>query len=432
MASSMGKVGKQTLAEAVVQRKVGEASGDGSTEARTGSAGSSNGVAETGARRPGGGQALPDATRGKMESFFGRDFSGVRVHEGQQAGALGALAYTEGTNLHFAPGQYQPDSLSGQELIGHELAHVVQQSEGRVSATTQAKGVALNDSPALEAEADSLGARAARHEGSAAGAMGARGAGGGRGTKMESWAAGDVYSALGLGGDCPSCGKESVGGECAECQRSEASGVVQRQVAPGGGACHGTNRRAGAQHEAIQAHYIGGIDPTGIREYAIPGGSGSGAVGYADLVSMGSGAIYEIKPYFPTEIGTGLAQVAGYVVGARANCNRSIPWHTGFAYPDSVIPFGSGQIVAKQYGNPGLILYYVRQRPRLQEAPSRQRVVDVLLALGLSLALVAVVAAALLDPEPASKLALAGLSVFMIGVILERFGLKDPDVPVEA
>ncbi|HEX7841154.1 MAG TPA: DUF4157 domain-containing protein, partial [Kofleriaceae bacterium] len=68
-----------------------------------------------------------------MEIAFAADFSNVRVHEGAQATAIGALAYAQGTDLHFAPGQYQPHSPRGQELLGHELAHVVQQTQGRVA-----------------------------------------------------------------------------------------------------------------------------------------------------------------------------------------------------------------------------------------------------------------------------------------------------------
>jgi hypothetical protein len=110
----------------------------------------------------GGGQAMPETVQTRMEGAFATDFSAVRIHEGQQARDMGALAYTQGADIHFAPGQYQPGSQSGQELLGHELAHVVQQSQGRVQATTQAKGVAVNDDPSLEREADEMGARAAR------------------------------------------------------------------------------------------------------------------------------------------------------------------------------------------------------------------------------------------------------------------------------
>lgn len=125
----------------------------------------------------GGGQPLPAVLQAKMSRAFATDFSAVRVHEGPQAAAVGALAYTQGTDLFFAPGQYDPHSEKGQELIGHELAHSVQQSQGRVQATAQAKGQAINADPSLEREADELGARAARGEpargGAPAGPLGA-------------------------------------------------------------------------------------------------------------------------------------------------------------------------------------------------------------------------------------------------------------------
>jgi hypothetical protein len=110
----------------------------------------------------GGGQPMAGGIRAHMEHAFGADFSAVRVHEGPQAPALGALAYTQGADIHFAPGAYAPDSQGGRQLLGHELAHVVQQAEGKVTTTTQAKGVGINDDSALEREADDKGARAAR------------------------------------------------------------------------------------------------------------------------------------------------------------------------------------------------------------------------------------------------------------------------------
>jgi hypothetical protein len=112
----------------------------------------------------GGGKSMPAAVQAKMERAFGADLSGVRIHEGSQATAVGALAYTQGTDIHFAPGQYDPGSQRGQELLGHELAHVVQQSRGGVSATMQVEGVGVNADAGLEREADEMGARAARGE----------------------------------------------------------------------------------------------------------------------------------------------------------------------------------------------------------------------------------------------------------------------------
>ncbi|MEH1806299.1 eCIS core domain-containing protein [Nostoc sp.] len=110
-----------------------------------------------------GGQLMPKLVQQKMETSFGTNFSDVRIHEGSQAQKIGALAYTQGKNIHFRPGKYQPTTQSGQELLGHELAHVQQQRAGRVTAP-QSKGVAINADPQLELEADVMGAKAARGE----------------------------------------------------------------------------------------------------------------------------------------------------------------------------------------------------------------------------------------------------------------------------
>jgi hypothetical protein len=107
-----------------------------------------------------GGQAIPDQVRAKMETAFGMDFSDVRVHVGQEASSIGAIAYTWGTNIHFAPGQYNPHTIQGQKLLGHELWHVVQQKSGRVS-NPFGSGVAVVQDHALEAEADRMGVKAA-------------------------------------------------------------------------------------------------------------------------------------------------------------------------------------------------------------------------------------------------------------------------------
>jgi hypothetical protein len=109
-----------------------------------------------------GGRPLPNAVRGKMEAALGADFSAVRVHVGPQAERIGAAAFTLGTDIYFAPGRFQPDTVQGQQLLGHELAHVVQQRAGRVRHPMGA-GVAVVQDWALEAEAERLGHRAAAH-----------------------------------------------------------------------------------------------------------------------------------------------------------------------------------------------------------------------------------------------------------------------------
>ncbi|MCE9579837.1 MAG: DUF4157 domain-containing protein [Deltaproteobacteria bacterium] len=112
----------------------------------------------------GGGVSVPDATRAKMEASFAMDFGSVRIHEGETARAAGAEAFALGEDLHFAPGAFAPGTPRGDQLIGHELAHVAQQRAGRASVAQGKGGIGLNSDPALEAEADAAGVRAARGE----------------------------------------------------------------------------------------------------------------------------------------------------------------------------------------------------------------------------------------------------------------------------
>jgi hypothetical protein len=111
-------------------------------------------------RRKTGGWLLPRDIQAKMEKAFATSFSDVRVHVGPEAAAIGAIAFTWGSDLHFAPGQYNPHTPHGQFLLGHELAHVVQQRAGRV-ANPYGDGVAVVQDQLLEAEADRLGHMAA-------------------------------------------------------------------------------------------------------------------------------------------------------------------------------------------------------------------------------------------------------------------------------
>ncbi|BAY50002.1 hypothetical protein SAMD00079811_76310 (plasmid) [Scytonema sp. HK-05] len=84
----------------------------------------------------GSGQSLADNIRQPMEQAFGADFSGVKVHTDAQSHQLNqsiqAKAFTTGQDVFFRQGEYNPGSRGGQELIAHELTHVVQQSGGAV------------------------------------------------------------------------------------------------------------------------------------------------------------------------------------------------------------------------------------------------------------------------------------------------------------
>ncbi len=102
-----------------------------------------------------------DRAISNMEGVLNTDFSDVSINpSSEKATEVGALAYTQGNEINFAPGQFSPDSSSGQQLLGHELTHVVQQREGRVQPTGEIAGLPVNDNVSLEKEADVLGRKA--------------------------------------------------------------------------------------------------------------------------------------------------------------------------------------------------------------------------------------------------------------------------------
>jgi hypothetical protein len=96
---------------------------------------------------------LPDGLKSGIESLSGMSMDHVRVHyNSPQPAQLQAHAYAQGSEIHLAPGQEQH--------LPHEAWHVVQQAQGRVRPTTQAKGRAVNDDAGLEREADLMGEQA--------------------------------------------------------------------------------------------------------------------------------------------------------------------------------------------------------------------------------------------------------------------------------
>ena len=107
----------------------------------------------------GAGRPLDAETRAFFEPRFGYDFAGVRVHDDTAAEAsahsMHALAYTFGHQIVFRGGQYSPTTDEGRRLLGHELAHVVQQSGG--ASGVQTAGLGEDD---YEREADSASERA--------------------------------------------------------------------------------------------------------------------------------------------------------------------------------------------------------------------------------------------------------------------------------
>lgn len=96
---------------------------------------------------------LPGPLKQGIEALSGLSLDDVKVHRNSAEPAqMQAQAFARGTDIHLAPGQEQH--------LPHEAWHVVQQKQGRVAPTVQAFGQHLNTDPALEREADMMGARA--------------------------------------------------------------------------------------------------------------------------------------------------------------------------------------------------------------------------------------------------------------------------------
>lgn len=104
---------------------------------------------------------LPDGLKAGIESLSGLAMDDVRVHHNSSRPAgVQAHAYAQHPDIHLGPGQ--------EKHLPHEAWHLVQQKQGRVKPTLQAKGVAINDDSALEREADAMGSRSAAMTGNAA------------------------------------------------------------------------------------------------------------------------------------------------------------------------------------------------------------------------------------------------------------------------
>ena len=106
------------------------------------------------ARGRGSGAPLDGGVRGRLGPSLGDDLADVRVHADDHSDALArsvsARAFTTGSDLYFAKGEYAPGSGEGDRLLAHELTHVVQQR----GAPTGGPLTVSQPGDALEAEAD--------------------------------------------------------------------------------------------------------------------------------------------------------------------------------------------------------------------------------------------------------------------------------------
>jgi hypothetical protein len=104
-------------------------------------------------------ERLDPATAGSFGAALGADLSGVNIHTGDGvAAAHGAAAITFGNDVHFADGMRES---GGADLLGHELAHTVQQGAVPVEGGAPTTEGTTADA---EADADAAGFAAARGE----------------------------------------------------------------------------------------------------------------------------------------------------------------------------------------------------------------------------------------------------------------------------
>ncbi|AFY82436.1 eCIS core domain-containing protein [Oscillatoria acuminata] len=100
------------------------------------------------------GRPIKPSVKEPMEQAFGSDFSQVRIHTDAQSDQLNrsiqAKAFTTGQDIFFRGGEYNPDSIAGQELMAHELTHVVQQT-GKIQPTIATEELSRSESiPSLQ------------------------------------------------------------------------------------------------------------------------------------------------------------------------------------------------------------------------------------------------------------------------------------------
>jgi hypothetical protein len=79
----------------------------------------------------GAGRPLERGSASRLGDAYGDGLDDVRVHADHRAdalaGAVAARAFTVGRDIFFAQGEYRPGTPGGDELLAHEVAHVVQQ-----------------------------------------------------------------------------------------------------------------------------------------------------------------------------------------------------------------------------------------------------------------------------------------------------------------
>ncbi|MCP2729521.1 eCIS core domain-containing protein [Limnofasciculus baicalensis] len=323
----------------------------------------------------GGGQGLDESIREPMEGAFGADFSGVKVHTDAQSDQLNrsiqAKAFTTGQDIFFKQGEYDPGSKGGQELLAHELTHVVQQT-GAVQRNLE---VGKKDT-SQEKEVDSISQVITENEQSGYTSA----------SEAEVYPESEVKPLRTKEQKQPTQ-TEPVPQE--EVQKTPESNqvvnllsavsnpqYVQAQTIAMQPSCRETGRYPGNQeHLLIEQDYKHNINSNSAVEFSIPSSGPNGGIGYADIVDLTNYAIYEIKTYPGSA--QGVVEAERYRSFAQKNCDQNVIWQIGTQYPKRVIPFDAqNELVAQQYPQfPGVITYYKRKRKQEEKEKVYQEIV---------------------------------------------------------
>jgi hypothetical protein len=230
------------------------------------------------AQRASAGQPLPLTLRTHYESLLGHDFEQVRVFTdgpaATSARAIHARAYTQGSNIVFAKGEYAPDTARGQHLLAHEMTHVVQQT-GESNAAQATNGVpaiqrtpddtASEVSPPTPAAGQDLSSRADSPPISIAPSSSEPPA---QASAQQEAARSDTSEA-GASQQADGTDAQAAAGEAAATQ---ADGGTARQGGAGGGGGEGSGAGAANQEENSELAAGGNAAPSETRAGELPTG----------------------------------------------------------------------------------------------------------------------------------------------------------------
>lgn len=360
------------------------------------------------------GAALPKEALAYFEPRFGHDFSGVRVHtDGDAAnGARGvhARAYTIGNDIVFGSGEYAPTTSAGRRLLAHELAHTLQQASTATQRKFQRREE-CDENGVCRSEPDACDPSIASCPAGTVAPNGQPNIGVDTGTpetdgqpdqfpSIAAEAHRDATTSAKSAGPtavrhvAPGFSRAHISDHTAVIPQSMATRVlqqgttrrpdaavqpvhvspvhprpIQRQEPPASGEnletpCRETTRLTSVEHQLIQLDYQTKINASSAREYAIPESAENGInQGYADLVDLNTGAIYDIKN--PSDdLNKSKQQVLRYVTKAAEHCETGPPWHAGTEYksPRFVKSDEPGVDLVVENIYPGILQYSKRAR----------------------------------------------------------------------